>query len=47
MLCIFSVAAILQMPTSTQKQPLTSKLAVAVYHALSRAYLIAYAQIIR
>ena len=28
-----------------QKQPLTSKLAVAVYYALSRAYLIAYAQI--
>ena len=30
------------MPAGTQKQPLTSKLAVAVYYALTRAYLIAY-----
>ena len=47
MLRISSVAGIRQMPASTQKQPLASKLAVAVYYALSCAYLIVFAQITR
>ena len=47
MLRISSVAGIRQMPAGTQKQPHTSKLAVAVYYAPLCAYLIAFAYITR
>ena len=43
MLRISSVAGIRQIPAGTQKQPHTSKLAVAVYYAPLCAYLIAFA----
>ena len=46
MLRISSVADIRQMPAGTQKQPHTSKLAVAVYYAPLCAYLIAFAHTI-